>query len=526
MKRFYLPIIFSLSFPAFGVDLSEIAKMYAEGRYQTSSEKLELIYKDLYQNNKSDTKTRGLVSYWLGMNYNRIQDFDKSIKYFLKAIELDYRAPDLFYELAQAYFASEKLKEAKIYFNESFKNDFKIGTCLYYMAFISKELGEKDNAKSLYEVISKLPKDESKDVLQASELQIVDLKLEEVEKKSNAPFEIENQIIPDYERVISLGPESYLAPKIKEKIINLQKKYQLVLFQLRNGLPTLFPRHFLRVASEIGMDSNVVYAPTETSLTKSELSSPFSKTEMMGRYAFYLKDYLSLSPEMRLTYSRYFNRDENILKNDNLVIAPTIRSTFEHTLFNRPASLLLDYEFNQVERDINGENTLLFASRAHAFMLGERFQFFTKGPTTLRFKLRNFESYLDSSNSKTMSLIYEQTLNLKKGTLLIFSSLDHTKVNTEAFNSDAITLRGDYLFPGISGWNPSVGLALTASDPVNNRSERGLEKLINPGLRINRKIGKHWGANFRAEYYDNISKDKENFGYRKNLFGLEIDYIF
>jgi hypothetical protein len=125
-----------------------------------------------------------------------------------------------------------------------------------------------------------------------------------------------------------------------------------------------------------------------------------------------------------------------------------------------------------------------------------------------------------------MSLILEQSINLKTGSALFYSSLDKTNVEDENFNTNAFTLRGDYLSPPIKNFNPSLGLAFTASDPVNNRSTRGLEKLINPGVRVGRRIDKYWGLNFKYDYFNNISKDKENFGYEKHQAGLELDYIF
>jgi hypothetical protein len=503
-----------------------ITSLYSSGKYEKASEELQNIYNDYYQNNRSDYHTRGFISYWLALSYSKNLDFPKAIKYFKKALELKFHEKDLYYEFAQALFASDKLHEAKIYFNESFKEGFKIGVSLYYMAYISKEIGEITNAKNLYLAISKLPKEESKDVLQASLFQTVDIIYEETEKSQKSVNLIEEFIIPKYESVLKIDENSYLAPKIKEKIIELQKKYQLVLFQLRNGRPTVFPRTFLRVAQEISYDTNVVFAPTETTLTKSELASPFSKTEVFGRHTFYYKDYLGLSPELRFNYSRFFNREDNIKKNDNLVLSPSLRSSYEHKLFSKPASFLIDYEFTHIERDLYAEDTLKFASRSHALMFGERFSYFEAGATTLRFKFRKFESYLESTNSQTMSLILEQSINLKTGSALFYSSLDKTNVEDENFNTNAFTLRGDYLSPPIKNFNPSLGLAFTASDPVNNRSTRGLEKLINPGVRVGRRIDKYWGLNFKYDYFNNISKDKENFGYEKHQAGLELDYIF
>ena len=55
---------------------------------------------------------------------------------------------------------------------------------------------------------------------QASEMQIGDLYLEEVEKSPDAFKSVENFVIPQYEKALELDPESNLAGVIKEKIRN------------------------------------------------------------------------------------------------------------------------------------------------------------------------------------------------------------------------------------------------------------------------------------------------------------------
>ncbi len=524
MKRFFQIVSFILVISwtnsAFSNEFEKVLEFYGQGKYQATVDELEGMQK------KVSSKKKGLIAYWMGMSYNRLQNFPMAIKSFEQAIRLKYDTIDLNYEFGQALFASERLRLAKIQFSESFKKGFKVGTCLYYMAYISKELGEADNTKTLYQTIKKLPPNEAKEVAQAAEFQLADIELEEAEKGAHALQMVEQKVIPIYESAFSLNPESALAPQIREKIDGLKKKYELFLFQLRNGRPTVLPRHFLRVAQEVGYDTNVVYAPTETTITKSEQNSAFSKTEAMGRYTHYYKNYFSVAPELRTNYSRYFNRVQNILKNDNLLIAPALRTSYEDSLWEKPASTLVDVEYNQVQRDVKGENHLEFASRSYALMVGERFKYFSGGDSTLRIKARKFMSYLESSNSDALSLIYEQILAIKTGTVLIYSSLDRTRVNTDSFDSNSFTLRGDWLMPSIKGINPSIGFATTVTDPINDRTNRGLEKLLNPGIRLNKRFGKNWGTNFRLEHFENISRDKKNFAYRKELFAFEVEYLF
>jgi tetratricopeptide (TPR) repeat protein len=251
--------------------------LYSEGKYQSVVDELSRIEKQ----SNFDKKTSGFISYWKAMSFNRIQEFPLAVQEFKKALSQKYSPSDIHYEYGQALFASEKFVEAKIQFSESFKKSFKRGASLYYMAFISKELGERDNALALWNSTLKLPDAEMTEVKQASQMQLSDMELEDAEKKSDVFRVIESEVIPSYEKAKDINEDSSLAKKIQEKIVNLQKKYDLVLFQLRNGRPTLIPPYFLRLAQEGGFDSNVTFSPTETVISKAKQSSLFSKTEVL-----------------------------------------------------------------------------------------------------------------------------------------------------------------------------------------------------------------------------------------------------
>ncbi len=502
---------------------AKVTGLYSQGKYLATINELER----LEQNPRNDKKTQGLIAYWKGMANNRNQNYIAAIESFKRSLKLGYSPVDLNYELGQAYFAAEKLKEAREQFNLSFDRSFKRGPSLYYMAFISKELGHTAEARKVFAIISTLTEPDIIEVKQASQMQIGDIALEEAEKKSDVFNKVENKVIPIYEEAYLLNPESPLAPRIKEKIKSLQQKYELVLFQLRNGRPTAIPPYFLRVAQEFGYDTNVTFSPTETTISKSKQASIYSKSEVFGRYTFYHKNFLALSPELRFNSTHYFNRVPEIYRNDNTFLAPALRTSLEHTMVGKPASVLFDYDYNEAKRDVNSEKRLVFGSRAHNFMLGERFNYFSKGETTLRLKRRIFESYISNSDSKAISFIFEQVVSLKESTLLFYGSYDRTRVNTEAFDTNAMTMRTDWLLASYKNWfTPSLGLGVTRSDPINDRSNRGIEWLLNPSLRLSKSFGKNWRVNSRLEHSRNVSKDKENFDYKRNLVASELEYIF
>lgn len=507
----------------------EAALKFSQGKYQVAIEELQKVEEKIQKDKNPNRSYFGLIHYWQGIMYNRLQDYPSAIAEFQKAIQFDYSPQDLNYEYGQALFASEKLAEARLQFRESLKRKFKRSVSLYYIAYISKEMGEKKKAFTFYRAIRKLPTEEAKEVIQAAEFQIGDIYLEQVEKHPDAFRAVEQHVIPQYETALMVDPASPLAQNIKAKIISLQQQYDLVLFKLRNGRPTLIPPYFLRLSQEIGYDTNVTFAPQETTIAKADQSSIYSKTDAIGRYTFYHKNYISIAPELRMNYTRYLKREKEIYRNDNYLFAPAIRTAYEHSLWKKPASILLDYDFNYSERNVNPEKEqLLFSSRAHTFMLGERFNYFSWGESTVRLRHRLFESFVSTSNAQTTSVVVEQVKLLKENLLLFYASYDRTRVDNEIFNTDALTLRGDFIVSrvGNTGLIPTIGLGLTSTDPINNRATRGRELLINPSARLSKIFRKNWRGNLKYDYQNNQSKDKANFAYKKQIFAFELEYLF
>jgi tetratricopeptide (TPR) repeat protein len=499
--------------------------LFSEGKYLATVEELKSI--EAAQSVEKNRQNLGLIYYWKGICYNRLQDFPQAIANFDKSLGLDYAPQDIHYEYGQALFAAEKLSEARLQFRESLKRKFKRGVSLYYIGYISKEMGDKKKAYTFFKSINKLDKDEAKEVEQAAEMQIGDIYLEQTEKRADSFKTVETYVIPQYQKAYDLDRESSLAPLIQEKIVKLQRKYDLILFQLRNGRPSLNPPYFLRIAQEIGQDTNVTFSPAGTTISSSKQASVYSKTDFIGRYTFYHKDFLSFSPELRFNNTYYFNRVPEIYRNDNYLIAPAVRTAYEHTLWKKPASLLFDYDYNEARRDVEAKKELVFSSRSHTFMVGERFNFFAAGESVIRLRHRMLESYISTSDSKMTSLVFEQIKNLQVHTLLFYLSYDRMRVQDSLFDTNGLTFRTDLIMGRVRDWfTPSVGLAVTTLDPINNRAARGRELLLNPSARLSRTFKKHWRANLKYDYQKNNSKDTDNFAYTKSIYAFELEYLF
>lgn len=538
MKILAWMLILFLGFNVFATDDSNLsgagqnslfktaAKLFSEGKYQASLLELNSLEQRLLSNPVANKQNIGLVNYWKGINQNRIQDFPEAIKSFDKALSYDFAPADIHYEYGQALYAAEKLQEARIQFRESLRRKYKRGVSLYYIGYLSKELGERKKAFTFFKSIPKLEPSEIEDVQQAAEMQIGDIYLEQIENRADAFRSIEKYVLPQYKKAYDLDPKSALAPVIQDKIVKLQRKYDLILFQLRNGRPTLVPPYFLRISEEVGQDSNVTFSPADTTISKSKQASGYSKTDFIGRYTFYHRDFLSIAPEFRFNYTYYFNRVPEIYRNDNYLLAPAVRTAYEHTLWGRPASVLFDYDYAEARRDVNAKEELEFSSRSHTLMIGERFNFFDSGESIVRLRHRALQSYISGSDSTTSSLIYEQIKSWGIHTFLFYLSYDRMRVDDDIFDTDSFTFRTDFIMARFRDWfTPSFGLALTSTDPLNNPA-RGRELLINPSVRLSRTFKRNWRANIKYEYQKNDSEDKENFAYTKSIYAFELEYLF
>ncbi len=501
----------------------EARGLFFSGKYQAALDKLN----GALARAEVPLTRKGFLYYWKGVSASRLQDFNLAVDSFQQALSHAYRSNDLPYELGQAYYGASKLPEAKVQFMESVRQKYKVSTSLYYIGHISRELELRDDARLAWEAAKTISDNDAKETHQASALQLSDLELEVAEEGSDVFRKIEQKVIPGYEAVAEMNPSSPLAGEAQKKILALQKKYNLVLFQLRNGRPTLLPRYFLRGAQEGGFDTNVTFTPQETTISEARQGSAFSKTEVFGRYTFYLKDFISLSPEFRSNLTHYFNRTPEIYRNDNYLIAPALRGTHEHSLFSRPAAFLFEYDFNYSDRDVNGEEKFDFSSRAHIFGIGERFRLFAAGDTVIRVRRRNFQSYLPQSSSAARGVTLEQTLPLAKSVILLTAGYEEIRVNNEAFNTNVQNYRADWIMPDVwRKFSLSPGLSFTMTDPMNDRKNRGMETLINPSLRLSRKLGQGLGLTLRFEHSDNRSKDDERFSYKRNLAALELEFVY
>lgn len=505
---------------------SEAGMLYRDGRYEAVAAELKTIEVNLANKVSNDDNLR-LLNYWQGIIANRLNEFPDAIKYFDKAIKLKYKSEDINYELGQALFASDNLKRARAQFAKSYKRKYKKAVSLYYIAFISKELRDSKKAYKFFNTIEKLPESERIEVLQAARMQVADMYLARAEDHPDQFRVIENHVIPKYESALEVDRNSNLAPVLRNKIITLQKKYDLMYFQMRNGRPLIRPPYFFKISQELGQDSNVIFNPNETTVARSKQDSTFTRTDIFGKYTFYYHDFFSVSPEARFNNIYYFNRIPEIYRNDSRIFSTALRNAYEFDLMGRPASFLFDLDYVEVKRDIRQKKSLEYNSSAVTYMTGVRLNFWDSGETVARLRYRTFDSFSDFTDSKSISASVEQVVSFTQDTLLLYASLDRSRVNFDFFDTNSFTVRADYIISRFREMVvPVIGVGVTRIDPVNDRNARGIETLINPSVRLIKTLGKNWRGILKYDSQDYDSGDSNAFAYEKSVYGFELEYLF
>jgi tetratricopeptide (TPR) repeat protein len=514
--------------------VSEAYAAFRAGRYGATRRQLDVLAVRLEAKGDGARALRGLVAYWRGVTANRQNEFTEATKFFEEAIRLDYRPKDIYYEYGQTLYAQEKLAPARQAFAESLRRGHKRAVCLYYLGFISQTLGDNKMAVTFYRAVEKLPPEEGSEVLQAARMQVADIYLAQSERRPDAHKVVEGYVLPQYREALAVAPESALAADLRAKITELQQRYELILYRMRNGRPTPVPPYYLRLLQDFTYDTNPVFAATETTNSEAKQGSPISRTEAFGRHTFFYKNIMSISPEVRASYTRHLQDAAEIRRNDNWVLAPAVRTAFEHMIGKRAAAVIadLDHAYTQrarnAELDYNADSELKFNSRITTATVGERVTgLWGAGDTTLRLRHRKFESYLDASDSAAWGLGVEHVLPRAGGQLWIFTiAHDRTRVTDEAFDTNTTFARADVIFPaGKWGLIPQLGFGLTLTDPLND-PDRGQERTYNPSARVSKPFGLRWRAGLHADFMENVSKDKANFAYRKTFYGVDLEYVF
>ena len=509
--------------------LLDVYSLFNKGDYQQTINKLIEIETNNEDQLESDRDVRGLVAYWKAITYSKMNEYDRAIKFFEQAIDLKYNSKDLFYEYGQALYVSEKLNKARLAFRKSVKLKYKMAVSLYYIAFISQQLKDYKKAVSFYNTVEKLPDDEKNEVVQASRMQIADIYYEQVRKRPNSYESIKKYVIPQYEKALKWNETSSLANEIKNKIETIKRKFDMELFQMRNGRNTARPPYFLKFNTLYGTNDNVNNLDNDSRESSTdEVGSSYYTLGLFGRYTYYPNNMFSIAPEIRAIKTKYMSEVSEIYAKDNSKFNFNVKLNYEKTFNNAPATTYFDFIYGVAEDDSDADKQLDKSFIEKGISLSEERQFWRGNPTTLRLKYIEYDyvDELSEESNNVSSFIWEQVLNLSSFTIYLYNAYDMTRYSeNNTTDTNGLTIRMDLIFPTLFNWfNPILYASNTSTSYINNDS-RGETSLTTLGLSINRPISKRWyltmdfSSSMQSGQLDSDSYEQQN-------MSLNLDFVY
>lgn len=509
--------------------VKEVFEKYQSGQYEQVIVVLDKLQARL-QNKNSDKgkEIQGLIFYWKGMSYARLNEFEQAEKFFQEAIRLKYDAKDIFYEYGQVLYVSEKYKRARIAFKKSVKNKYKVGVSLYYIGFISQELRQYKKAVSFYNLIEKLPEEEKGQVVQAARMQVGDVYLKQVERQPDVYNGVKDYVIPQYEKALAWDKESALASTIKDKIEKLQRKYELILFRMRNGRLTARPPYFLRVNGLYGLNDNVTTLTDDdkSSSNAEDYSAPYYTMGAFGRYSIYPNSFFSYTPEFTASYTNYLTDSASIKPFNSYFYTAALRTNYEFMYNGAPATVFTDFDYTYNADDADADDTLEESSTITGVTFSTQLEFSKNNPSTLRLRYATTEAVLDSSDLTTTSLGYEQIFLTKNFTIFFFGQYAnniYADEASQASNNNALTTRFDFIFSQIQIVSPTLYFSNVNTDYFDD-STRAATNLSTFGVNIARKLSRKYYLTLDYSMSNQTGDDADI--YTQSVTTLNLDYIY
>ena len=491
---------------------------YKEGKYLKALVALEEI--------RADREFESTRAYLSALCYKNLQNFEKSILFFKKAVKLKHKAQELMYEYGQVLYGANELEKAQRAFRISFEQGYKKSFSLYYQAHIGELLDQPGKTKANY---LKLVKDEKadKNLRQVALFRLGELIFGYTRNKFKAINYIEKYVVPLMNKAIEVDPDSKVATEIEQRLDEILLEFNIHPLMMVNGRRLGKEGKNLNFIAKVKRDDNVTQ---ETDSAGSSSGATYFDSFIYDltldwSYRWILKKRFVLTPELNLNFVQYSDDvNAEVFQNNSYSIAPAFRTSTEHTFFGKRASFLLDWEYNYTARDKESKEERDFYGRSQTIVVGQRVRFMPNGDSTFRLKFKSYTNYLTSQNSSTNTFVFDQIYVRSNGHILIYLfNLDMTKVEDETYSTNSYLNRIDYLLPSFyGGLSLNFNTSLTLLDTKLQKETRGMEKTLGLGVKISKRMGKKIKLSVFYDYTKNTSKDAENYSYTKNVYGLEL----
>ncbi len=508
--------------------LAEAFALFKKGAYAQAIDKAEAI-------KTADRETQGTVNFFIASAHAKLQDFEKAAEYYRKTIASRHNPEGLHYDYGQALFATQKLKEAEQAFRKSIINKYKMGASAYYIAYIRQILDDKAGAKDFYERIGKLSKDPDQ-VKQAALLQIAEMAMDDAkeikeDKNQKAKYKrlLETDVTNLYKRARDYSPGTDTAQLAEAKLKEIDTELESLVERMRNGNPLPRQPYTFALSQDFTFDSNVITRADEALAQVSNKDALIWKTGVLAKYQFNWNRTVSFIPELNSTISYHSRRSTpDVFQNDNISISPALRTKIEHWSGSKPATMLLDFEFNLMLRDWEKMHRFSFYTRYYNFVVGERVRWFETGSTTIKANIKFVDYYDPSKNSYAPGLSITQLFKVGDGlSLVTTASADYLHARNDFNDESNFKLRNSITFTRFFekvDFTPT--LALSFKDTMKQKGTRGNEFTFNPSIAFSRELVKRLDGTLDYGYTKNWSKDKRNYQYTKHEIHFGASYRF
>ncbi len=521
-----LPLAALVSFNLYAQSpaMGEFNQFYKSGQYAKAILALEKI--DL------DEKSKGEKFYLLGQCFSRLQEFDKAITNYERALKEGNSHEDLYYQYGQALYASNELQKARSAFTESANRKFNTPASTYYVAHISQILEEYSQAKESYTTLLK-NKDADNKIKQISKFQLGETLLalmrEKNTKQDALEKHVEKYVLPLMKQALSADKTAAIAADIRQRIAELEKEFNLDPNLLLNGRKISPKRYSAYLFQKIKYDDNITLTNEENNVTQSKKESFIFESEAYGKYDFVFKKRFIISPEIRINFVQNSDQDSpEVFQNDTSSLNFNLKNKYEHTMFMAPASMLFDIEYGRNDKAWQQKHKREHYADAFTFSIGELFSYFSFGDSSIKLRFKDYKGENTTISNRTKSLSADQTFVLPTQHLFIaFFEADFIdNYNNSATNTNSYLGRFDYIIPEIlPTYTLDFALAMTVTDTKEQKASRGTEFTLNPSLDLSKQISERFKIAVNYDFTKSNSKQPD-YKYTKSIFSTEFRYSF
>ena len=385
-----------------------------------------------------------------------------------------------------------------------------------------KNLGNNKQAIAEYNELLKM-KNLPTEMAQAVHIRLVKLHEKNLDKSlftfSKSSY-VQKFIISPGKKGVDLDPESNNATTLERLMERIRNKYQT---------PSILSFKIGSIGNSYRFNQNFTYDTNVTAQAESASDfrdSGYSNSQFLYKHFFGSKKGFTHNPELRFDYRHHFERNVSaIISNDNYIISPSFRNSFEHQLLGYKTRASFDIESSYTVQDINGTNKKSYFSKSVKFNFGNNFKFTKLGDTIIKYRY-DIRQFKDSTlDTRTNTLFINQLLTLPNDKIVsVIANADFASVtNTPENNTNTYMLRADYIQKQ-AFWKGDLQAAFTLllTDTLENSATRGIEKNFGPEIEFRKGVFKNLEVALQYNYNKNTS-DLDANNYDNHVISLEFE---